>query len=128
MTGAGDVATYFSGKSYEWTSTGLTIEQYIRNKGEEGLAEEFKNDPSFKTVCEFANKASSIQMRSEIGKGLEEVAGTLFGIPLVGAADIVIGGIELACGKKFVGERLIKGGAIAVGAFILGALLSPKKK
>ena len=123
-----DVAYFFSRKASEWTSTGLTVEQYIRNQGKEKLAEEFRSDPYFPSVCQFANKASTIQLRSGIGKGFEEVAGLLFGIPLVGATDILVGAVELACGQNVRGERLLKGGTVAVGLFILGALLSPKKK
>ena len=128
MSEIDDVAYFFNRKASEWTATGLTVEQYIKNHGKENLAEEFRSDPYFPAVCQFANKASTIQLRSGIGKGFEEVAGLLFGVPLVGATDIVVGAVELACGQNVRGERLLKGGTVAVGLFILGALLSPKKK
>ena len=128
MADINDVAFFFSRKASEWTATGLSVEQYIKSHGKEGLAEEFRSDPYFSPVCEFANKVSTIQLRSGIGKGFEEAAGLLFGIPLVGATDILIGAIELACGHSVRGELLLKGGTVIAGLFILGALLSPKKR
>lgn len=127
MTGIEDVAFYFRRKGIQWTGTGFTLEQYIRSKGPEGLASEFRTDPDFYVVCEFAKRAGTLQIRSGIGKGLEEAAGLLFGIPLVGVADIVVGGIEIACNQKIVGETLLKVGTGLVGVFILGALLSSFK-
>jgi hypothetical protein len=74
-------------------------------------------------VCNFINYAGTIQLRSGIAKGLEEYAGLLFGIPLLGTMDIIIGAIEEACGKRISGELIVKGiTGVLVGAVILGVL------
>ncbi len=128
MSDINDVAFFFNRKASEWTATGLSVEQYIKRQGKERLADEFRSDPYFLVVCEFANRVSTLQLRSSIWKGFEEAAGLLFGVPLVGATDILVGAVELACGHNVRGERLLKGGTAIAGLFILGALLSPKKK
>ena len=46
----------------------------------------------------------------------------------MGATDILVGAVEFACGHNVCGERLFKGGKAIGGLFILGALLSSKKK
>ena len=82
------------------------VEQYVKEAKIEGLSQEFKNDPSFVYVCNFIQYAGTIQLRSGIAKGLEEYAGLLFGVPLLGTMDIIIGAIEEACGKKVAGELI----------------------
>lgn len=49
------------------------------------------------------------------------MTGVLFGVPLVGARDIVIAAIEEACGQKIAGEMLLKGAsAVVAGLAIVG--------
>ncbi len=40
---------YFTGKAAEWRAKGKSPAEYIKEKGKEGLAEEFRSDPAFKT-------------------------------------------------------------------------------
>lgn len=49
--------------------------------------------------------------------------GLIFGIPLVGELDIVLGAIEDVCGNMFVGRKILTAGAIAIGAAIVIAAL-----
>jgi hypothetical protein len=119
----GQVIFYFNRKGKDWISQANTVEDYIKNAGIDGLSQEFRNDPSFVYVCNFINYAGTIQLRSGIAKGLEEYAGLLFGIPLLGTMDIIIGAIEEACGKRISGELIVKGiTGVLVGAVILGVL------
>ena len=119
----GQVILYFNRKGREWILRANTVEDYIKNAGVGGLSQEFRNDPSFVYVCNFINYAGTIQLRSGIAKGLEEYAGLLFGIPLLGTMDIIIGAIEEACSKKVAGELIAKGiTGVLVGAVILGVL------
>ena len=119
----GQVIFYFNRKGREWISQSDTVEQYVKEAKIEGLSQEFKNDPSFVYVCNFIQYAGTIQLRSGIAKGLEEYAGLLFGVPLLGTMDIIIGAIEEACGKKVAGELIVKGvTGVLIGAVIIGVL------
>ncbi|MEM0135065.1 MAG: hypothetical protein QXU18_07565 [Thermoplasmatales archaeon] len=121
--GIQSVVFYFNRKGREWASRENSIEDYIRKSGIDGLREEFESDPSFVNVCDFIKRASTIQLRSGMAKGLEEYARQVFGIPLIGEMDIIIGAIEGACGKKVEGEPILKGvKGTLVGAVILGIL------
>lgn len=122
-TDISQVIFYFNRKGREWISKSDTIEKYVKETGIEGLSQEFKNDPAFVYVCNFIQYAGTIQLRSSIAKGLEEYAGLLFGIPLLGTMDIIIGAIEEACGKKVAGELIVKGlTGVLIGAVIIGVL------
>ncbi len=117
------VIFYFNGKGRKWISQSDTIEKYVKETGIEGLSQEFKNDPAFVNVCNFIQYAGTIQLRSSIAKGLEEYTGLLFGIPLLGTMDIIIGAMEEACGKKIAGEIIVKGlMGVLIGAVIIGVL------
>jgi|ACXJ01.1.fsa_nt_gi hypothetical protein len=119
----GQVIFYFNKKGREWVSQATTVEDYIRNAGVKGLSQEFRNDPPFVCVCNFISYAGTIQLRSSIAKGLEEYAGLLFGVPLLGTMDIIIGAIEEACGKRVAGELMAKGlMGVLLGAVIIGVL------
>ncbi len=118
-----NVVFYFNQKGRKWVSQANSIEDYVGRSGVDGLRVEFENDPSFVYVCDFIQHASTIQLRSGIAKGLEEYAGLLFGVPLVGVMDIIIGAIEGACGQKVAGELILKGvTGILMGAVIIGVL------
>ncbi len=118
-----EVIFYFRRKGQQWISQGIPIEEYIKTAGIDGLKTEFQNDPSFVCVCNFIQYAGTIQLRSGIAKGLENYAGLLFGIPLLGTMDIIIGAIEEACGKKVTGELIVKGvTGILLGAVLIGVL------
>lgn len=117
------IAVYFNRKGMEWASKANSIEEYVRNVGVDGLTLEFVNDPSFVNVCIFIRNVGTIQLRSNIAKGLEGGVGVLFGIPLMGVMDIIIGAIEGACGKKVAGELILKGvTGVLIGAVIIGVL------
>ncbi len=123
-----DVAYYFSRKAREWQSSEKSVENYIKQEGKTGLTQEFRSDPEFMVVCQFIQQAGAFQLRNSIGKGFEEAAGIMFGIPLLGAMDIIIGAIEEACGNYVVGEKLLKAGTAVVGVFIIGAILGGLSK
>ena len=123
MTEYNAVYGYFLGKANEWKTKSGTPQAYIRQKGREGLREEFSNDPAFRQVCTYANSLSESQMTSSVQKSFEGAVGLIFGIPLVGELDIVLGAIEDVCGNLFVGRKLLTVGAIAIGAAIVIAAL-----
>lgn len=117
------VVFYFNRKGREWISNADSIEEYVRRVGIGGLSQEFRSDPGFVYVCDFIRHAGTLQLRSGIAKGLEEYAGLLFGVPLLGVMDIIIGAIEGACGSKVAGELFLKGAmGVLMGAVILGVL------
>jgi len=117
------IISYFNKKGREWISQSDTIEDYIKKAGVKGLSQEFSNDPSFAYVCNSISSLNTLQLRSGIAKGLEEDVGLLFGIPLLGTMDIIIGAIEEACGKRVGGELIAKGViGILFGLIIIGVL------
>lgn len=123
------VIFYFNRKGREWISKCDTIEKYVNESGREGLSLEFKSDPGFVYVCNFIQYAGTIQLRSSIAKSLEEYAGLLFGIPLLGTMDTIIGTIEEACGKTVAGELIVKGvTGVLLGAVIIGVLSAISSK
>ncbi|EQB71426.1 MAG: hypothetical protein AMDU1_APLC00027G0001 [Thermoplasmatales archaeon A-plasma] len=126
MTNEASVIGYFSEKGRTW-SMYQPLEQYIKQKGRDGLANEFRNDPGFRVVCEYAKEAGELQLRSEITKSVEELVGIMFGLPFVGALDIIIGAVEDACGTTFLAGKLIKSGLIILALAGLGAILKGKK-
>lgn len=117
------IIDYFNKKGRDWIFQANTIEEYIKKSGVRGLSQEFSNDPQFRYVCSSISRLNTIQLRSGIAKGLEEDVSLLFGIPLVGTMDIVIGAIEEACGKRVAGELIAKGiTGVLVGVVIIGVL------
>jgi len=117
------ISVYFDRKGREWISQSKTIEDYIKKSGIKGLSQEFMNDSTFAYVCSSISRLNTIQLRSGIAKGLEEDVGLLFGIPLLGTMDIIIGAIEEACGKRVAGELIAKGiTTVVVGVLIIGVL------
>jgi len=117
------IIVYFNKKGSEWISDANSIEDYIKKSGVNGLSQEFRNDPQFAYVCSSISRLNTIQLRSGIAKGLEEDVGLLFGIPLLGTMDIIVGAIEAACGKRVAGELIAKGViGVVVGVLIIGVL------
>jgi hypothetical protein len=121
------VARYFSKKGLQWSRYG-SLEQYVKQVGRDAIADDFRNDPEFETVCEYAKQVGELQLRSDITKSVEDLAGLVFGIPFVGALDVIIGAIEDACGHKFLAGRLIKGGILILTAAAIASAFSGSKK
>lgn len=122
-----EVIEYFSRKGDEWSKYD-SLEKYIKQKGRNGLAEEFRNDRDFDVVCQYANEVGELQLRSDITKSVEDLVGAIFGFPFAGALDVIIGAIEDVCGKKFIAGKLIKGGLVLLTVAALAAAFSGKKK
>lgn len=126
MANENEVISYFSRKGNMWAAN-QALEQYLKKTGRVGLSKEFKNDPEFRVVCEYAKEAGELQLRSDITKSVEELVGTVFGFPFVGTLDVIIGAIEDACGNTFLAGKLIKGGLVILVIAAIGAALSGKK-
>lgn len=128
MVDGQQVSKYFRNKGYEWKNLSGDVETHLKKVKRTGLKADFQNDPNFWVVCEYLTQVGELQLRSTIGKSLEDLVGSAFGIPLVGTLDIVIGAAVEACGDTTLGDKLIGAGAVAsvvaLGSLILGAIFS----
>lgn len=128
MANGQDVSRYFRRKGVEWIKSSGGVEAHLRKEKKAGIKSDFQNDPDFHVVCEYLSQVGELQLRSTVGKSLEEVVGDAFGIPLVGTLDIAIGAAVEACGNDTLGSKLIGAGIIAgvvaLGGILVGALLS----
>jgi hypothetical protein len=127
MSSPEEVINYFSYKGQIWSQSG-SLEQYVKKVGRKGIAEEFKNDPYFAVVCEYANQVGELQLRSDITNGVEDLVSIIFGVPFAGVLDVIIGAIEDACGKTFLAGKVMKSGIILLGIASLAYIFSGKKR
>lgn len=123
-----EVSKYFRNKGDEWSRLSGNVENHLKKVQKDGLKLDFQSDPNFRVVCEYLKQMGELQLRSTIGKSLEDLVGGAFGIPLVGTLDIVISAAVESCGDTTLGDKLLGAGAIAsvitLGGLILGAIFT----
>ena len=122
------VSRYFSKKGIEWASISGSVDNHLRVMQREVIKADFQNYPEFSVVCDYLKQVGELQLRSTIGKSLEGIVGSTFGIPLVGTLDIAIGAAVEACGDTPLGDKLIGVGTVAavvaLGAILIGNLFA----
>lgn len=122
------VSNYFRRKGVEWASISGSVENHLRKMQRQGIKADFQSDPEFWVVCDYLKQVGELQLRSTMGKSLEGVVGSAFGIPLLGTLDIAIGAAVEACGDTTLGDKLIGAGVVALvvalGGILLGSLFS----
>ena len=127
-----EVDAYFKQKALVWSRTDGSAETHIRRLGRRGLAGELSSDPAFApVVCAYVHQVSELQLRSEIARSLESLVSIVFGVPLVGTLDVVIGAIADACGFKTIGDKLIEAALaplVIIGEIVADALNSVNSK
>lgn len=128
MVDVQEIVRYFRIKGQVWSNLSGDIESHLKKMQRAGLKSDFQEDPDFYVVCDYLKQVGELQLRSTIGKSLEDLVGSAFGIPLVGTLDIVIGAAVEACGDTTLGDKLIGAGTVAsvvaLGGLILGAIFS----
>lgn len=119
---------YFQQKMKSWGNSLQERKDYIKKQGREGLKQEFESDPTFKsTVCPLIHKIGDIQLRSELLKSLEGLVDDLFGAPIRGEVNIIIGAIADACGYTTISKKLFVSGVILLIP-VIAILLSRSKE
>ncbi len=122
------VSHYFRGKGIEWASISGSVEVHLKKMGRQGIKTDFKDDPEFLVVCDYLKQVGELQLRSTIGKSLEGIVSSTFGIPMIGTLDIAIGAAVEACGDTTLGDKLIGAGVVAsvvaLGGILIGSLFS----
>lgn len=122
MVNVQEVNRYFKNKSRGWVSASGSVENYLKQKGRPGMKSEFAGDPNFHVVCKYLEQVGELQLKSDVAKSLEEIVSGVFGFPLVGSLDILIGAAVEACGYKPLGDQIIES-ALTAGIVVLIGLL-----
>ena len=118
------VVNYFQKKRSLWMINDGSVENHVNQLREQGLADEFNSDrPEFNQVCDYARYLSMVQT-SNLPEKMEDLLGEVLGFPLEPTIDIMLGGIDIACGYKKTGSNLVKAGLGILAVIGLGYLLN----
>ncbi len=117
-----EVKQYFVKKKYSWELDG-SVTKHVSKVGKEGLVLEFRADPGFEKVCQFAKKLTIDQLTSPV-EDMEDVISSVLGYPVGPTIDIILGAIDIACGYNKTGDNLVKIGLGVVAAIAFVVILS----
>ena len=124
MANRASVVNYFQKKRTLWITHDGSVDNHVNRLREQGLADEFNGDrPEFNQVCEYARYLSTVQT-SNLPEKMEDLLGEVLGFPLEPSIDIMLGGIDIACGHKKTGTNLVKAGLGVLAIVGLGYLLN----
>jgi hypothetical protein len=112
-----DLGSYLKSKGQEWSGAAYVVPalvaEHVRSSGSAELAAEFQADVG--AVCAFVANRQKHELVAAVISALD-----LFAPELADVADIVVGGLQIACGVRderrrggFGGLWLIAGGALA---------------
>ncbi|AAT43532.1 hypothetical protein [Picrophilus oshimae] len=125
MVTADDVASYFREKAFQWIIADDSIENHVRVLGRDGLSMEFESDPNFHIVCQFVEEYNKLRLRYTINNAFQKNVNFVFGIPLVGAMDIIIGAVDDACRKMYISCSVLRSDAgLLISGIVMGVVKS----
>ena len=97
VTGTGDLSSYLQIKGRTWSDGNYVdparVARYVRASGPRGLATEFRVDAAH--ICSLIEKPPHSELIRVASLALD-----LSSPEVGGVADIVVGGLELACGIR----------------------------
>ena len=115
-----DLQSYLRSKGQQWTGSTYVdpalVAEHVRSRGPEGLAAEFQADEA--AVCAFVSNRQKHELVADAISALDLIAPEVADV-----AEIVAGGLQIACGVREQRRGGGSGGLLLIAGGILAVVL-----